>query len=76
MKTMRTGIIYTRVSSDEQIKGTSLGEQEEACRKYCIENDITVVFNVFREEGASAKSIDRPVFLNAIEYCRKNSGKI
>ena len=30
-------IIYTRVSSDEQVKGTSLDFQEELCNKYCKE---------------------------------------
>ncbi len=68
---MRNGIIYIRVSSDEQVKGTSLKEQEEFCLKYCNETGITVA-GIFREEGASAKSADRPVFLSAIEYCRTN----
>ena len=65
------GIIYTRVSSDEQVKGTSLDSQEEACRRYCNNNDIDIRA-VFREEGASAKSANRPEFLRAIEYCRQH----
>jgi site-specific DNA recombinase len=69
------GIIYTRVSSDEQVKGTSLEFQEEVCRKYCREKGIEV-FEVFREEGASAKSADRAEFLRAIELCRKHKGEI
>lgn len=69
------GIIYTRVSSDEQIKGTSLDFQEEICRNYCKDRGIEVLA-VFREEGASAKSADRKEFLRAIELCRKNKGKI
>lgn len=69
------GIIYTRVSSDEQVKGTSLDDQEVRCRQYCKENGIEVL-RVFREEGASAKSTDRPEFLNAIEFCRKNKGRV
>ena len=56
------GIIYTRVSSDEQIKGTSLDFQEEICRNYCKDRGIEVLA-VFREEGASAKSADRKEFL-------------
>ena len=64
------GIIYTRVSSEEQVSGTSLDSQEEACRKYCKENNIEVVA-VFREEGASAKSAHRKQFIRAIERCRK-----
>jgi len=69
------GIIYTRVSSDEQVKGTSLEFQEELCRKYCEQKGIEVLA-VFREEGASAKTADRAEFLRAIEFCRKNKGKV
>ena len=66
-----TGIIYIRVSSDEQVKGTSLDEQLSACQKYCDDKGIKVL-EIFREEGESAKSTDRQKFTNAIEYCRKN----
>ena len=66
-----TGIIYIRVSSDDQVKGTSLDEQLEACQKYCADNNIEVLA-MFREEGASAKSTEREKFLEAIEFCRKN----
>lgn len=69
------GIIYTRVSSDEQVKGTSLDDQETKCRRYCAENNIEVI-KVFREEGASAKSAERKEFLTAIEFCRKNKETI
>jgi DNA invertase Pin-like site-specific DNA recombinase len=66
-----TGIIYTRVSSDAQVKGTSLDEQLTACQKYCNDNNIQILES-FKEEGESAKSTDRQEFLEAIEYCRKN----
>jgi site-specific DNA recombinase len=69
------GIIYTRVSSDEQVKGTSLDDQETKCREYCTKNEIGVVA-VFREEGASAKSADRKEFLKAINFCAKNKGTV
>ena len=69
------GIIYTRVSSDEQTKGTSLDTQEEACILYCKNKGINVV-KVFREEGASAKTADRKEFLNAIDFCQKSKVKI
>ncbi|OGG48696.1 hypothetical protein A3C18_02420 [Candidatus Kaiserbacteria bacterium RIFCSPHIGHO2_02_FULL_54_11b] len=71
----RRAIIYVRVSSDEQVKGTSLDDQEARCLRYCEEQGLEVV-KVFREEGASAKSADRKVFLEAIEFCRKNRGTI
>jgi site-specific DNA recombinase len=64
-------IIYTRVSSDEQVKGTSLDFQEKICRKYCEDKGMDVLA-VFREEGVSAKSADRKEFLRAVEFCRKN----
>ncbi len=69
------GIIYVRVSSEEQVKGTSLENQDELCRAYCKNKGIEVV-GIFREEGASAKTAQRAEFLRAIEYCRKNKGKV
>ena len=75
---MMRGIIYTRVSSDEQVKGTSLEHQEELCRKYCQEKGIEVDL-VFREEGESAKDLslqNRKKFLGALEFCRKNKDKV
>src|SRR4051812_2300975 len=69
------GVIYIRVSSDEQIKGTSLDDQLERCKKYCEEKGIEVA-KMFREEGESAKTADRTQLLNAIEFCRKEKGKV
>jgi site-specific DNA recombinase len=69
------GIIYVRVSSEEQVKGTSLEHQDELCRAYCQNKGIEIV-GIYREEGASAKTADRAEFLRAIEYCRQNKGKI
>ena len=48
-------VVYTRVSSNEQVKGTSLEDQESKCRKYCLEKGIEIL-KVFREEGESAKT--------------------
>lgn len=69
------GIIYVRVSSEEQVKGTSLENQDDLCRAYCQNKGIEVV-GIYREEGASAKTAKRAEFLRAIEYCRKNKGKV
>jgi site-specific DNA recombinase len=72
------GIIYTRVSSGEQVKGTSLENQEEYCKRYCKQKNIDVV-KVFTEKGESAKSLDknnREAFLEALEFCRKNKEEI
>ncbi|NLE23896.1 MAG: recombinase family protein, partial [Clostridiaceae bacterium] len=59
----------------EQVKGTSLENQDELCRAYCQNKGIEVL-EIFREEGASAKTAHRAEFLRAIEYCRKNKGKV
>ena len=71
-------VIYIRVSSDEQVDGTSLDFQEQECRKYCERKGFEVI-QVFREEGESAKDLslnNRKVFLQAIEFCRKNKSKV
>ncbi len=71
-------VIYIRVSSDEQVDGTSLDFQEQECRKYCERKGFEVM-QVFREEGESAKDLslnNRKVFLQAIEVCRKNKGRV
>jgi len=75
LKFMTKGIIYIRVSSEEQTKGTSLDDQENRCRKYCKDNNIEVL-DVFREEGVSAKTTDRKKLLEAMEFCRKNKGRM
>ncbi len=69
------GIIYIRVSSDEQVQGTSLDSQESKCRAYCADKNVQVE-HVFREEGESAKTADRTELLKALDYCRKHRGKI
>ncbi|MDP3763593.1 MAG: recombinase family protein, partial [bacterium] len=71
-------VIYTRVSSDEQVKGTSLEHQEELCQKYCKEKGLEIV-SVFEEQGESAKDLslnNRKKFLEALEFCRKNKDKV
>ena len=71
----RYAVIYIRVSSSDQVEGTSLDDQEARCRKYCEEMGYEVLA-VFREEGVSAKSADRKALLELMEYCRKNKGTI
>jgi site-specific DNA recombinase len=68
----KQGIIYVRVSSGEQVAGTSLATQEKMCRDFCAQRDI-IVAKVFKDEGASAKSSEREEFLKAIEYSRKKN---
>jgi len=69
------GIVYTRVSSDEQIKGMSLEFQREDCLKYARSKGINVAA-VFEERGESAKFADRPELLKLLDHCKKNKGRI
>ncbi len=54
--------LYVRVSSAEQVGGTSLDGQERECLAYCERNGWAVV-GAYRDAGESARSTDRPGFL-------------
>jgi site-specific DNA recombinase len=70
-------VAYVRVSSDDQVKGTSLDSQTDACVGYAKSNSIELpTENIFREEGVSAKIMDRPKLAAMLDYCAKNKGKI
>lgn len=68
-------IIYTRVSSNAQVDGTSLDTQEETCRRYA-EREGWEVVKVFREEGVSAKMMQRPEFMAALDYLKGQKKKV
>ena len=70
------GIAYCRVSSNEQVKGTSLEMQEKLCEGFAKQENIEMA-KLFIEEGASAKSADRPEFQKALAFCldKKNNIK-
>ena len=72
---MNNIVIYCRVSSKEQIDGTSLESQEEACRTYAKQKGMEVL-KVFVEEGESAKFADRTQLLALIDFCRANKGQV
>ena len=55
-------VIYCRVSSKEQVEGTSLDSQEKACKDYAAKNKLDVL-QVFTDRGESAKFADRPQLL-------------
>ena len=68
-------IIYCRVSTDEQVKGYSLGYQEKACREYAARNGLEII-KVFVEEGESAKFISRTKLTELLDYTKKHKGLI
>ncbi len=71
---MKTAVIMSRVSSEEQALGYSLGVQEESLTRYCEKNNIQIV-QKYREDH-SAKDFNRPEFKEFLIYARKNKGKI
>ena len=74
-KEIPTCVIYTRVSSKEQVKGFSLESQEKLCRDYAERNGLQVL-RLFREAGESAKTADRTELQNLLKYCFKEHKKI
>jgi DNA invertase Pin-like site-specific DNA recombinase len=64
------GIIYCRVSSHEQVQGTSLENQQTACELYAQNKNIQIE-RIFIERGESATAANRTEFLKALEYCNK-----
>ena len=74
---IKNGIIYCRVSSLEQVDGTSLESQERVCQEYAKRENINVL-KIFIEKGESAKTADRTEFIKAISFCsnKKNQVKI
>lgn len=70
-------VAYTRVSTDEQVHGTSLDSQKRACMEFAKHKGMELKEeNVFREEGVSAKLIDRPQLTVMLDYCAKHKGEI
>jgi len=61
--------IYTRVSSPNQIKEYSLEEQERRCQERCDMMGWRVRY-IYREEGASGTTLNRPKFQIMLEKAR------
>ena len=68
---MKNAVIYVRVSSKEQLEGSSLETQEKICRDYASHNEYDVM-KVFVEKGESAKTTDRTELQLLLEYIAKN----
>ncbi len=71
---MKTAVIMSRVSSEEQAQGYSLGVQEESLTRYCEKNNISIIQRV--REDHSAKDFNRPEFIKFLTFARKHKGQI
>lgn len=66
--------IYTRVSTDRQAEeGYSLDEQEKSCKELAQRIGYKV-FGVYREEGVSGTSVNRPKFQEMLGKCSDDKG--
>jgi DNA invertase Pin-like site-specific DNA recombinase len=64
-------VIYTRVSTKEQVDNTSLEQQENSCRDWCRQHEITVD-RLFEEAGESAKTANRTEFQRMFTYLEEH----
>jgi len=71
----KQAIGYIRVSSEEQIKNYSLANQEEYIREVAERQGFELV-EIFRDEGESAKTTDRPGLIEALAYAREKKKDI
>lgn len=68
----KVAVIYCRVSSDRQAtEGHGLDGQERRCREYAAAHGYTVAA-VFRDEGASGGTFDRPALRALFDHLRRH----
>lgn len=68
---MQQALIYCRVSTDEQAeKGYSLDAQEKFCKSFAINSGYKVV-SVYRDEGKSGTTLDRPALKDLLAKCQE-----
>jgi site-specific DNA recombinase len=72
---MPHSVIYVRISDAKQIGNTSLAEQERVCRAWCAVQGFDVD-RIFVDEAESAKTANRPQFLQMLHYVESSRGKV
>jgi site-specific DNA recombinase len=72
---MKQAVIYTRVSSRDQVENYSLSGQLTACTEYCQRAGYEVA-RVFVEEGETAKTADRTEFQKLLAFCAESKGRV
>jgi site-specific DNA recombinase len=69
---MQKAIIYCRVSTEEQAEhGYSLDAQEKFCRSFALNNAYRIG-GVFRDEGKSGTTLDRPALKDLLVKCQED----
>ena len=67
---MKNVIVYSRVSTDDQAQGYSLGYQEETILRHCKNKNYNVV-KCFQEDY-SAKDFERPEWKNILTFIKSS----
>lgn len=70
MKTIKTGVIYARFSSDNQ-RDESIDAQIRACKEYAERSEIELVDIIYTDRAKSATSDRRPEFQQMIKDAEK-----
>lgn len=69
---MKKAVVYLRVSSKEQMEGSSIETQERICTDYALRNEYEID-RIFTEKGESAKTADRTQLKALLDYVSKYS---
>lgn len=72
---MTSVVLYLRVSTEEQVSNLSLATQEAECRALCERRGWKIV-EVYLEEGASAKTLDRPQMRRMLADLGRRSSRV
>lgn len=72
---MKRVVAYVRVSSASQVDNTSIEVQIEKIQLHCKLHDIELV-QIYRDEGISAKSIEREAYSDMLEFIRNKDNEI
>jgi site-specific DNA recombinase len=69
---VRSAVLYARVSSKEQEQGYSIPAQQELLRRYAAQTGLAIAQEFVDVE--SAKTSGRPGFVAMVDYLRRNTG--
>lgn len=68
---VKTVVVYVRVSTEEQAKsGYSIDAQIQRCEDFARRHKISIIAS-FKEEGKSAKTLNRPELQKMLNYCKR-----
>ena len=71
----KRAVTYVRVSTEDQVAGTSLDDQDRQCTALLEQEGIEFVQG-FRDEGASAKTADRARLMEALDFALDKRNRI